>query len=80
MLNFMVVTQDFLEFRMWFNKRFSLSLNGKFKGLLSLGSHLDLFIHRFKKMFNSTARYSRFMLNDVVVMRFSGLVIKLYNR
>ena len=67
---------DFNAFRKWFNRMFSLSLNGKFKGLLCL-KNWKLFAYRLFKELNG--RYRR-PSSDVIVMRVSGQLIKLYNR
>lgn len=67
---------DFNEFRKWFNARFSLSLDGKFVGLLRL-KNWRLFAYRLYKEFNG--RYMR-PSSDIICMRVSGQTIKLYNR
>lgn len=67
---------DFIAFRKWFNKMFSLSLNGKFSGLLRL-KDWKRFAYRLYKELNG---YYRRPSSDVIVMRVSGQLIKLYNR
>lgn len=67
---------DFESFRSWFNRNFSLSLNGKFAGLLRL-KNWQLFAYRLYKELNGY--YSR-PSSDVICMRVSGQIIKLYNR
>ena len=67
---------DFIAFRKWFNKMFSLSLNGKFFGLLRL-KDWKRFAYRLYKELNG---YYRRPSSDVIVMRVSGQLIKLYNR
>lgn len=67
---------DFNAFRRWFNQRFSLSLNGKFAGLMRL-KNWKLFAYRLYKEMNG--RFRRPTL-DVIVMHISGQSIKLYNR
>lgn len=70
---------DFLSFRKWFNKTFSLSLDGKFKGLCTLASVLnfDLFYYRLYKILSGRYRKN---FGDVITMHISGHSIKLYNR
>lgn len=67
---------DFDSFRRWFNRMFSLSLNGKFKGLGRLKDWKRL-AYRLYKELNG---YYRRPSSDVIVMRVSGQTIKLYNR
>lgn len=67
---------DFDAFRRWFNRMFSLSLNGKFKGLGRL-KDWKRFAYRLYKELNGYYRRPSF---DVIVMRVSGQTIKLYNR
>lgn len=67
---------DFDAFRRWFNRMFSLSLNGKFKGLGRL-KDWKRFAYRLYKELNG---YYRRPSSDVIVMRISGQTIKLYNR
>lgn len=67
---------DFDAFRRWFNRMFSLSLNGKFKGLGRL-KDWKRFAYRLYKELNG---YYRRPSSDVIVMRVSGQIIKLYNR
>ena len=70
---------DYLAFRKWFNKMFSLSLDGKFKGLCTLAMVLDFdrFAYRLYKLLNG---YYRKPVSEVITMRLSGHTIKLYNR
>lgn len=67
---------DFDAFRRWFNRLFSLSLNGKFKGLGCL-KDWKRFAYRLYKKLNG---YYRRPSSDLIVMRVSGQTIKLYNR
>lgn len=67
---------DFNAFRRWFNKMFSLSLNGKFVGLLRL-KDWKRFAYRLYKELNG---YYRRPSSDILCMRISGQTIKLYNR
>lgn len=67
---------DFDAFRVWFNRRFSLSVNGKFKGLLFL-KNWKLFAYRLYKELNG---YYRRPSSDVMCFRVSGQTIKLYDR
>ena len=67
---------DFFAFRKWFNSMFSLSLNGKFCGLLRLRDW-KRFAYRLYKLLNG---YFRKPTPDIICMRLSGQVIKLYNR
>lgn len=67
---------DFDAFRKWFNQMFSLSLNGKFVGLLRL-KDWKRFAYRLFKELNG---YYRRPSSDVIVMHLSGQTIKLYNR
>ena len=70
---------DFESFRKWFNRTFSLSLDGKFKGLCSLSLLVDFdrFAYRLYKLLNG---YYRRPVSDVLSMRLSGHTIKLYSR
>ena len=67
---------DFIAFRKWFNKIFSLSLNGKFSGLLRLKDWKRFAYRLYKELNGYYCRPS----SDVIVMRVSGQLIKLYNR
>lgn len=67
---------DFYEFRKWFNARFSLSLNGKFQGLLRL-KDWQRFAYRLYKLLNG--RYFK-PTSDIICIKVSGQLIKLYNR
>lgn len=67
---------DFSAFRFWFNKRFSLSLDGKFAGLLRL-KDWKRFAYRLSKILNG---YYRKPFNGIITMRVSGQTIKLYDR
>lgn len=70
---------NFYEFRKWFNKMFSLSLDGKFKGLCTLAAVMDFdrFAYRLYKILSG---YYRKPASDVICIRLSGHVVKLYNR
>lgn len=70
----------FDEFRVWFNKTFSLSVNGKFYGLLRLadfGIDWKRFAYRLFKLLNG---YYRKPAADIICMSFHGVSVKLYNR
>lgn len=71
--------KDFNAYRKWFNKMFSLSLDGKFKGLSTLAKVLDVerFAYRLYKILNG---YYRKNVDEIICIRLSGHVIKLYNR
>lgn len=70
---------DFDSFRKWFNRMFSLSLDGKFKGLSTLSLCIDWkrFAYRLYKLMNG---YYRKPADDIICIRLSGHVVKLYNR
>ena len=70
---------DFIAFRKWFNRMFSLSFDGKFKGLCTLSMFVDFyrFAYRLYKILNG---YYLKPVSDVICIRLSGHVIKLYNR
>ena len=71
---------DFNEFREFFNRWFSLSINGKFFGLLRLaeyGIDWQRFAYRLYKILNG---YFRKLYRDVISMKFHGVTIKLYSR
>lgn len=75
---------DFNEFRKWFNQMFSLSFNGKFKGLSTLRdlygmSFIEHLHYKLYKMMYRVCRYTRFN-NEVILLRLGGNTIKLYNR
>ena len=67
---------NFDKFRTWFNRMFSLSLNGKFVGLLRL-KNWKRFAYRLFKELNG---YYRRPSSDIITMCISGQTIKLYNR
>lgn len=68
------------NFKTWFNRNFTLSLNGKYAGLDRV-SNLPLFEYKLIKVLHSTSRYgSRRRLEDVITMRVSGQTCKLYYR
>lgn len=76
--------KEFNEFRKRFNQMFSLSFDGKFKGLSTL---LHLYGWRFiehlrlklkKAMHHSACGYLRYC--EVITLRISGHTLKLYNR
>lgn len=67
---------NFDSFRTWFNKIFSLSLNGKFVGLLRL-KNWQLFAYRLYKILNG---YYKKPASDVIVITLKNEKIKLYNR
>ena len=63
-------------FRLWFNRMFSLSVNGK---LCALGRLHDWkrFAYRLYKLLNG---YYRRPISNVIVLRISGQSIKLFRR
>lgn len=68
------------SFKTWFNNNYSLSLNGKWSGLDRV-NNLPLFQHKLNKVLSSTSRYgSRRKLEDIITMRVSGQICKLYVR
>lgn len=70
---------SFDELRKWFNKNFSLSLNGKFKGLATAAKviNLDLLLYKLYKVLNG---YYRKQFGDVLTFRLNGSIVKLYFR
>lgn len=75
---------EYFSFRRWFNQRFSLSFDGKFKGLSTL---VRLYGMRFvEHIFIKLSRmyrvkyHSRIMFSDIVVLKIQGHTLKLYNR
>lgn len=68
--------ENYDAFRRWFNSMFSLSLNGKFKGLGRL-KDWKRFAYRLYKELNG---YYRRPSADVITFKVSGQTIKLYNR
>lgn len=70
-------TNGFDAYRTWFNRMFSLSLDGKFVGLLRLGKSLDLFVHKLAKLLSRPATMRP--LDEVITFRVSGHTVKLYN-
>lgn len=73
------IVKNFNEFRKWFNRNFSLSFDGKFKGLSYLVSIVnpELFAYRLYKKLSGRFRCP---LGDIISMRISGHSIKLYSR
>ena len=67
---------NYLAFRAWFNRMFSLSLNGKFCGLGRL-KNWQLFAYRLYKILNG---YYRKPASDVICITLHSERIKLYNR
>lgn len=68
------------NYKTWFNRNFSLSLNGKFVGLDRV-ANLSLFEHKLNKVLHSQSRYgSRRKYEDIITMRVSGQTCKLYYR
>lgn len=70
---------NFEDYRRWFNRHFSLSLDGKFKGLSTMSKVLNVerFAYRLFKLLNG---YYRKPIGDIIVMNLSGHNIKLYAR
>ena len=68
------------DFKTWFNSNFSLSLNGKWSGLDRV-KNLPLFLHKLNKVMMSSSRYgSQRRKADIITMRVSGQICKLYYR
>lgn len=68
------------NFKTWFNRTFSLSMDGKWKGLDEV-NNLPLFKNKLNKVLTSTSRYgSQRKKADIIVMRVSGHTCKLYFR
>lgn len=72
------LSKGFDAYRKWFNQLFSLSLNGKFAGLLRLGKYLDQFINKLGKILNRSSH--ALPLGDIITFKVHGMTIKLYNR
>ena len=69
-----------MDFKTWFNKNFSLSLDGKWKGLDNV-INLRLFEHKVNKVLTTSSRYgSRKRLQDSFSFMCSGQRCKLYYR
>lgn len=79
------MAKDFYQFRKWFNKRFSLSFNGKFKSITFLAiesKHLyELFVHKLTRLLSKpfNGRYQP-ASSDIIVLRVCGNTIKLYSK
>lgn len=78
---------NFDAYRKWFNKNFSFSLDGKFKGLstalLLFGEHfIMLLAHKIYKLIRARGRYkhNRIFDCDKTTMRVSGHNVSLYLR
>lgn len=74
---------NFDVYRRWFNQMFSLSFDGKFKGLSTLvrlygEKFVEHLAYRLYKLLNCSRRHAP--VGDIIVIRLSGHVIKLYNR
>lgn len=67
---------DYPAFRAWFNKIFSLSLNGKFVGLGRL-KNWSLFAYRLYKILNG---YYRKPASEIICITLYSERIKLYKR
>lgn len=67
---------NFDAFRRWFNARFSLSINGKFSGLLRLNDWQH-FAYRLYKILN---HYYRKQFIGIITFRTHGQLVKLYDR
>lgn len=77
--------KDFNSYRRWFNQLFSLSFDGKFKGLSTLLNtygqrFLEHFVYKLHKILSRPAGYRSRLDCDVITFRLSGHIIKLYNR
>lgn len=74
----------FNDFRRWFNQLFSLSFDGKFKGLSTLRNLYGArFIEHLQYKLQKAMRHNvdgYLMHSEVLCMRISGHTIKLYNR
>ena len=66
---------NFDAFRTWFNKMFSLSLNGKFCGLLRL-KNWKHFAYKFYKYLSGRYRH----VCEIITFTSCGQHVKLYNR
>lgn len=62
-----------------FNKYFKLTINGKYKGIDSLGSehNIALFFHKLNRKIASVSSHSKPM-DDVAVIKVAGMVCKVY--
>lgn len=71
---------DFDAFRVWFNQNFSLSINGKFKGLLRL-SEFKIDWKRFAyRLYKLLGGFYRKPLTSLINMSFHHVSLKLYLR
>lgn len=73
------------DFRKLFNRMFSLSVNGKFKGLYYLLSFMDVphfehFIYKLTQRVTKGLGHYRRPLPLVFTMKVSGVTLKLYSR
>ena len=67
------IFKDFDSFRKWFNRFFSLSLNGKFVGLARLQEH-RISWQRFQyKLYKVLNGYYRRKYDDILVFHFHGV-------
>lgn len=77
-------TYEFNSFRRWFNQQFSLSFDGKFKGLSTLlrlyGARFVEHLHYrlFKLLYRRSSHSCP--VSDVICISLAGHIIKLYNR
>lgn len=77
--------KNFDNYRRWFNQLFSLSFDGKFKGLSIIvrlygERFFEHFVYKLHKILNRPAGYRARLDSDVIVFRLSGHIVKLYNR
>lgn len=76
--------KDFDSYRRCFNQMFSLSFDGKFKGLSTLRNMsqklFDLFVHKLSKILRADADPRKRPASDIIVFRLSGHTVKLYQR
>lgn len=71
--------EEFTSYRKWFNKNFSLSFDGKFKGLSTIALLIDVERLAYRLFKILSGRYRK-PVSDVICIRLSGHVIKLYAR
>ena len=80
MLNY----NNFDSYRKHFNQMFSLSFDGKFKGLSTLRKmsqkFFDLFVHKLTKILRADSDKRKRPASDIIVFRLSGYTVKLYQR
>lgn len=75
--------KEFNTYRRWFNQMFSLSFDGKFKGLSTLvrlygEKFVEHLAYKLYKLLNCSRRHAP--VPEIIVMKLAGHSIKLYNR